>query len=76
MKQGIALLDSLRLEVPPESGMPMESLAIYFPVVLRDTTVLHIHWGTTILPVRIKAPYRPVRIGRVSPAILSRIKKP
>ncbi len=37
--------DALRLEVKPEAGMHMESLAIYFPEVLRDTTVLRIHWA-------------------------------
>jgi len=51
--------DALRVEILPESGMHMESLAIYFPVVLRDTTVLRVHWGTTMLPIHIKAPFRP-----------------
>jgi hypothetical protein len=37
----------------------METLAIYFPVVQRDEAVMRIHWGETIIPVRIKAPYRP-----------------
>ena len=53
--------DALRVEVQPQSGMHMETLAIYFPVVLRDTTVLRVHWGTTMIPIRIKAPYRPVQ---------------
>lgn len=52
--------DALRVEVQPESGMHMESLAIYFPVVLRDSAVMRVHWGTTMLPIRIKAPYRPL----------------
>lgn len=51
--------EALRLDVTPESLSPMESLAIYFPVVLRDEAVLRIHWGSTGVPVRIKAPYRP-----------------
>jgi hypothetical protein len=37
----------------------MESLAIYFPSVLRADTVLRIHWGETIVPLRITAPYAP-----------------
>ena len=51
--------EALRLDVTPESLSHMESLAIYFPVVLRDEAVLRIHWGSTGVPVRIKAPYRP-----------------
>jgi hypothetical protein len=51
--------DALRFDVTPESLSHMESLAIYFPVVLRDEAVLRIHWGTTGVPVKIKAPYRP-----------------
>ena len=51
--------DVLRVDVTPEQGSHMETLAIYFPVVLRDEAVMRIHWGETIVPIRIKAPYRP-----------------
>ena len=51
--------DALRIEVMPDTGSHMETLAIYFPVVQRDEAVMRIHWGETIIPVRIKAPYRP-----------------
>jgi hypothetical protein len=51
--------DALRLEVMPERGAYMETLAIYFPVVLRDEAVMRIHWGETIVPLRLKAPFRP-----------------
>ncbi len=51
--------EALRLDVTPESLSPMESLAIYFPVVLRDEAVLRIHWGSTGVPIHLKAPYRP-----------------
>ena len=34
-------------------------MAIYFPKVLRDEATMRIHWGTTFVPVEIKAPYRP-----------------
>jgi hypothetical protein len=37
----------------------METMMIYFPLVLRDEAVMRIHWGTTFVPVRISAPYRP-----------------
>jgi hypothetical protein len=51
--------DGLRVEVTPERGAHMETLAVYFPVVLRDDAILRIHWGETVIPVKIKAPYRP-----------------
>lgn len=51
--------DALRLDVMPERGAHMETLAYYFPVVLRDEATLRLHWGDVILPVRIKAPWRP-----------------
>jgi hypothetical protein len=54
-----ARFDVLRVDVTPEQASYMESFAIYFPMVLRDTTVLRLHWGTTAVPVRIVAPFRP-----------------
>jgi hypothetical protein len=54
-----ASFDVLRFDVTPEPVSHMESLAIYFPVVLRDEATMRIHWGETAVPIRIKAPYRP-----------------
>ena len=51
--------DALRFEVATEKGSHIESMAIYFPSVLRDEAVMRIHWGETVLPLRIKAAYRP-----------------
>jgi hypothetical protein len=51
--------DAYRIDVTPERGAHMETLAFYFPVVLRDDAVMRVHWGEMIIPVRIKAPYRP-----------------
>ena len=51
--------DQMRFEVAVETGAHMETLAYYFPLVLRDEAILRIHWGTMIVPLRIKAPYRP-----------------
>jgi hypothetical protein len=51
--------DALRIDVAPERGAHMETLAVYFPVVLRDEAVMRIHWGDLIVPVRLKAPFRP-----------------
>ena len=53
-----ARFDVLRLDVTPEQVSPMESFAIYFPMVLRDEAVMRLHWGTTAVPIRIKAPFK------------------
>ena len=54
-----AAKDAYRFDVSPERGAHMESLAIYFPSVLRADAVLRIHWGETVLPIRVNAPYSP-----------------
>ncbi|HUQ83894.1 MAG TPA: DUF2911 domain-containing protein [Gemmatimonadaceae bacterium] len=51
--------DYLRVDVAAERGAHMETMAFYFPVVLRDEAVMRIHWGDMIVPVKLKAPYRP-----------------
>lgn len=51
--------DALRVDVMPEAASHMETLAIEFPVVLRDQAVMRVHWGTVGVPVRIKATYTP-----------------
>jgi len=51
--------DVLRFDVTPVSLSHMETLAIEFPVVLRDDAVMQIHWGTVGVPIRIKSPYKP-----------------
>jgi hypothetical protein len=54
-----AARDALRIDVTPEQASHMESFSIYFPMVLRDDAVMRLHWGTTAVPIRIKAPFRP-----------------
>jgi hypothetical protein len=49
--------DVLRVDIQPVRGSHMETLAYYFPVVGRDSVVLNIHWGETVLPV-------PIRVSR------------
>ena len=49
----------LRVTMAPERLSYMETLAIYFPVVLRDKAMMRIHWGETGVSVHIEAPYRP-----------------
>jgi uncharacterized NAD(P)/FAD-binding protein YdhS len=54
-----ARFDVLRIDVTPEQVSPVESFAIYFPMVWRDEAVMRLHWGTTAVPIRIKAPFKP-----------------
>ena len=51
----------LRVDTTPEQVSPVDSFTIYFPMVLRDEAVMRLHWGTTALPVHIKAPFKPGR---------------
>jgi hypothetical protein len=51
--------DVLRFDVTPEQSSHMETLAIYFPIVLRDEATMRIHWGERAVPIRLTAPYRP-----------------
>jgi len=54
-----ARFEVLRVDVTPEQASQMESFAIYFPSVLRDEAIMQLHWGTTAVPIRIKAPFQP-----------------
>ncbi len=54
-----AAQDVLRADVVPDSLSYMDTMGIYFPTVFRDSAIMRIHWGTTGISVRLKAPYRP-----------------
>jgi len=55
--------EALRLAVKPATGTHMETLTFYFPVVTRDGATLDMHWGTTVVPLRITvSPSRPQEI--------------
>ncbi|MFN2570093.1 MAG: DUF2911 domain-containing protein [Gemmatimonadales bacterium] len=47
--------DALRITVTPETGAHMETLSYYFPMVDADSAVLRLHWGTTVVPLMIRA---------------------
>ena len=51
--------DVLRVDVTPEPVSHMETMAIEFSMVLKEDAVMRIHWGSTAVPVRITAAYRP-----------------
>jgi hypothetical protein len=45
----------LRVRAKPTAGDHMESLGFYFPMVDADSALLVMHWGKTVVPLRIKA---------------------
>jgi hypothetical protein len=45
--------EQARFTVKPATAAHMETLAFYFPVVTRDGATLDMHWGTTVIPMRI-----------------------
>jgi hypothetical protein len=55
-----ARFDVLRVDIAPEQVSNIESFAIYFPMVLRDEAVIQLHWGTTAVPIHIKATFKPL----------------
>ncbi len=44
----------LRVQSRPVQGEHMEALAFYFPVAEADSATLNMHWGRTIVPLRLK----------------------
>ena len=47
--------DALRLSVTPIAGSHVETLAFYFPLVDADSALLYLHWGKTVVPIRLRA---------------------
>jgi hypothetical protein len=46
--------DALRVAVTPQRGSHVEVLAFYFPVVAPDSAVLRLHWGETMVDLRVR----------------------
>lgn len=46
--------DQLRVSVSPTAAAHMETLAFYFPLVAGPAATLHLHWGTTVIPLRFE----------------------
>jgi len=59
MKHHLAFIreykDVLRVKAKPRAGYHMETLGFYFPMVDADSAELDLHWGTTVVPMAIKA---------------------
>jgi hypothetical protein len=51
--------ETLRVPITPEKGEHMDALAYYFPIVARDSAVLRMHWGETIIPMHIRVSNQP-----------------
>jgi hypothetical protein len=47
--------DALRVQAKPTTGPSMETLGFSFPMVDADSAVLDLQWGTTVLPLRVRA---------------------
>ena len=46
--------DVLRVKATPQQGPHVETLMFAFPTVDGDSTILHLHWGSTIVPLTIR----------------------
>jgi hypothetical protein len=57
--------DLVRFRVTPGSAPHMEALMWYFPTIQRDSALLRMHWGTTVVDLRVhtQATERPVLSG-------------
>jgi hypothetical protein len=47
--------DALRVRATPQHGEHVESLMFAFPMVDADSAVMHLRWGTTMIPLTIRA---------------------
>jgi hypothetical protein len=47
--------DVLRVKSVPESGEHIETLTLYFSAADADSAMMRLHWGRTVVPLRIKA---------------------
>jgi hypothetical protein len=47
--------DVLRVTTTARSGDQLETLGIYFPMVNADSAEMVIHWGKTVVPLRIRS---------------------
>ncbi len=47
--------DQLRLTLKTAAATYMKTLGLYFPLVDADSAVRRLHWGETVLPLRLRA---------------------
>lgn len=46
--------EALRVTARSQQGDHMETLGFYFPMADADSATLNMHWGRTVVPIRIK----------------------
>lgn len=46
--------DVLRVQAKPQQGPHVETLMFAFPTVDGDSAIMHLHWGSTIVPLTIR----------------------
>lgn len=46
--------DALRFQVRPRPGPYVETLGFSFPVATTDSAELHLQWGATVIPIRVR----------------------
>lgn len=46
--------DQLRLDIAPRAGPHVESLSFRFPVAVRDSARLDLHWGDVVVPMTLR----------------------
>jgi hypothetical protein len=47
--------DALRVKTAPENVSPLETLTYYFSAADGDSATLRLHWGTTAVPLKLRA---------------------
>lgn len=47
--------DALRVKAAPRDGQHLETLGFYFPMVDADSAEMVIHWGKTVVPLKIRS---------------------
>jgi hypothetical protein len=47
--------DALRVKAVPRPGDFLETLGIYFPMVDADSAEMVLHWGRTVVPLKIRS---------------------
>lgn len=47
--------DALRVKTAPDSASAVETLSFYFSAADGDSATLRLHWGTTAVPLKIRA---------------------
>ncbi len=67
--------DALRVRATPTQGEHVETLAFVFPVVDADSAVLQLRWGTTVVPLTLRARRAPSPPGGRETRVLALVRE-